>query len=34
MLGLFGALSLLLPSKKTEDIDLIFKQRMQKPITS
>jgi len=34
MLGLFGLLSLLLPSKKTEDVDLIFKHRMRKLITS
>ncbi|MFX1411456.1 MAG: hypothetical protein ACFFA6_13980, partial [Promethearchaeota archaeon] len=34
MLGIFGALSLVLPSKKIEDVDLIFKQRMRKLITS
>ncbi len=34
MLGLFGLLSLFLPSKKTEDVDLIFKHRMRKLITS
>ncbi len=34
ILGLFGLLSLFLPSKKTEDVDLIFKHRMRKLITS
>ena len=34
MLGLFGLLTLFLPSKKTEDVDIIFKHRMRKLITS
>ena len=34
ILGIFGMLSLVLPSKKSEDVDLMFKHRMQKLITS
>jgi hypothetical protein len=34
MLGLFGLLTLVLPSKKTKDVDLMFKHRMRKLITS